>query len=104
MAAKRVRRSIRNASHPKCSTSSAAPSGEYNIAGHYQQAPSPQGGGMIKMVWFKSYGANERPEKSTVSCRAERAGLDLHQDWRPASRAAAARHTKLESIRPVSQD
>ena len=63
LAAKRVRRSIRNASHPKCSTSSAAPSGEYNIAGHYQQAPSPQGGGMIKMVWFKSYAANERPEK-----------------------------------------
>src|SRR6516225_7328681 len=26
--------------------------GEYNFAGQYQQAPSPQGGGMIKAVWF----------------------------------------------------
>jgi hypothetical protein len=37
--------------------------GEYNFAGQYQQAPSPQGGGMIKTAWFKSYAANERPEK-----------------------------------------
>jgi predicted phage terminase large subunit-like protein len=35
--------------------------GEYNFAGQYQQAPSPQGGGMIKAAWFKSYAANERP-------------------------------------------
>ena len=31
LAAKRVRRCIRNASHSKCSTSSAASSGEYNF-------------------------------------------------------------------------
>jgi predicted phage terminase large subunit-like protein len=37
--------------------------GEYNFAGQYQQTPSPQGGGMIKPAWFKSYGRNERPEK-----------------------------------------
>jgi phage terminase large subunit-like protein len=37
--------------------------GEYNFAGQYQQAPSPQGGSMIKTAWFKSYAANERPEK-----------------------------------------
>ena len=37
--------------------------GEYNFAGQYQQMPSPQGGGMIKAVWFQSYAANERPEK-----------------------------------------
>jgi predicted phage terminase large subunit-like protein len=37
--------------------------GEYNFAGQYQQAPSPQGGGMIKAAWFKSYMPNERPEK-----------------------------------------
>ena len=35
--------------------------GEYNFAGQYQQAPSPQGGGMVKSAWFKSYVANERP-------------------------------------------
>jgi hypothetical protein len=39
------------------------PPGEYNFAGQYQQAPSPQGGGMIKAVWFRSYAPNERPEK-----------------------------------------
>jgi hypothetical protein len=37
--------------------------GEYNFAGQYQQAPAPQGGGMIKAAWFRSYAANERPEK-----------------------------------------
>ena len=37
--------------------------GEYNFAGQYQQAPSPQGGGMVKAAWFKSYTANERPEE-----------------------------------------
>jgi predicted phage terminase large subunit-like protein len=37
--------------------------GEYNFAGQYQQAPSPQGGGMVKAAWFKNYAANELPEK-----------------------------------------
>ena len=37
--------------------------GEYNFAGQYQQAPSPQGGGLVKAVWFRSYAANERPDK-----------------------------------------
>jgi phage terminase large subunit-like protein len=37
--------------------------GEYNFAGQYQQAPSPQGGGMIKAAWFRNYAANELPEK-----------------------------------------
>ena len=37
--------------------------GEYNFAGQYQQAPSPQGGGMVKAAWFKNYAANERPDK-----------------------------------------
>jgi predicted phage terminase large subunit-like protein len=37
--------------------------GEYNFTGQYQQAPSPQGGGMVKAAWFPAYGANERPEK-----------------------------------------
>jgi predicted phage terminase large subunit-like protein len=35
--------------------------GEYNFAGQYQQAPAPQGGGMVKAAWFRSYAANERP-------------------------------------------
>ena len=37
--------------------------GESNFVGQYQQAPSPLGGGMVKAAWFKSYAANERPEK-----------------------------------------
>src|SRR5262249_49495472 len=37
--------------------------GEYNFAGQYQQMPAPQGGGMIKAVWFRSYAANEQPDR-----------------------------------------
>ncbi len=37
--------------------------GEYNFAGQYQQMPSPQGGGMVKAAWFRSYAANEQPDK-----------------------------------------
>jgi predicted phage terminase large subunit-like protein len=37
--------------------------GEYNFAGQYQQAPAPQGGGMVKAAWFRHYPANERPEQ-----------------------------------------
>jgi hypothetical protein len=36
--------------------------GEYNFAGQYQKAPSPQGGRMIKGAWFRSYAVNERPD------------------------------------------
>jgi predicted phage terminase large subunit-like protein len=36
--------------------------GEYNFAGQYQQMPAPQGGGMVKAAWFRSYAANERPD------------------------------------------
>jgi predicted phage terminase large subunit-like protein len=36
--------------------------GEYNFAGQYQQAPAPQGGGMVKAAWFKLYAGNERPD------------------------------------------
>ena len=36
--------------------------GEYNFAGQYQQAPAPQGGGMVKAAWFRNYAANERPD------------------------------------------
>jgi predicted phage terminase large subunit-like protein len=37
--------------------------GEYNFASQYQQMPSPQGGGMVKAAWFRSYASNERPDK-----------------------------------------
>jgi predicted phage terminase large subunit-like protein len=37
--------------------------GEYNFAGQYQQAPSPQGGGMVKAAWFRRYAEGERPDE-----------------------------------------
>jgi hypothetical protein len=36
--------------------------GDYNFAGQYEQAPAPQGGGMVKAAWLRSYAANERPD------------------------------------------
>ena len=36
--------------------------GSYNFAGQYQQSPAPQGGGMIKEHWFKTYTPQSRPE------------------------------------------
>src|ERR1700730_1499285 len=35
--------------------------GEYNFAGQYQQMPAPQGGGMVKAAWFRTYAPNELP-------------------------------------------
>jgi hypothetical protein len=32
------------------------------VAGQYQQAPAPQGGGMVKAAWFSNYAPNERPD------------------------------------------
>src|SRR5215469_11140812 len=37
--------------------------GEYNFAGQYQQAPAPQGGGLVKAAWFRNYAPNERPDR-----------------------------------------
>jgi hypothetical protein len=37
--------------------------GEFNFAGQYQQQPSSPEGGMVKAVWFKSYGRGEEPSK-----------------------------------------
>ena len=37
--------------------------GEYNFAGQYQQAPTPLGGGMVKMEWFKTYTPADLPSK-----------------------------------------
>ena len=36
--------------------------GSYAFAGQYQQAPAPQGGGLVKAEWFKRYTANDKPE------------------------------------------
>jgi hypothetical protein len=47
----------------KCWHSSAAPSASTTLPRQYQQAPSPQGSGMVKAAWFKNYAANEVPEK-----------------------------------------
>jgi hypothetical protein len=44
--------------------------GEYNFAGQYQQAPAPQGGGMVKAAWFRNYAPNKGPRNSIASCRA----------------------------------
>jgi hypothetical protein len=52
--------------------------GEYNFAGQYQQMPSPQGGGMVKAAWFRSYAANERPKKFDR----------IVQSWDTASKAS----------------
>jgi len=37
--------------------------GEYNFAGQYQQAPSPMGGGLIKIPWFKTYTPEQLPKE-----------------------------------------
>ena len=36
--------------------------GEYNFAGQYQQRPSPTGGGIIKLKWFRTYLPTDPPE------------------------------------------
>jgi predicted phage terminase large subunit-like protein len=37
--------------------------GSHNFAGQYQQAPSPLGGGMVKLDWFMRYAPGEQPAK-----------------------------------------
>ena len=37
--------------------------GEYNFASQYQQAPTPLGGGMVKIAWFKTYAAADLPAR-----------------------------------------
>jgi len=36
--------------------------GEYNFAGRYQQAPSPLGGGLVKLAWLRHYTQSELPQ------------------------------------------
>jgi len=40
--------------------------GEYNFSGQYQQAPSPLGGGMVKLNWFKRFSLGQAPVKFDV--------------------------------------
>ena len=35
--------------------------GEYNFSGQYQQNPSPLGGGLVKIKWFKTYAETDKP-------------------------------------------
>lgn len=37
--------------------------GEYNFASQYQQAPTPLGGGIVKIAWFKTYAAADLPAR-----------------------------------------
>jgi predicted phage terminase large subunit-like protein len=37
--------------------------GEYNFSGQYQQGPSPLGGGLVKLNWFKRYILGQEPTK-----------------------------------------
>jgi len=63
--------------------------GEYNFAGQYQQAPAPQGGGMVKAAWFRSYAANERPDQfdrivqswDTANKASELSDFSVYTSW-----------------------
>jgi hypothetical protein len=50
--------------------------------GLYQQAPSPQGGGMVKAAWFRRYAEGERPDEF----RPRRAELGHRQQGLRAQR------------------
>jgi predicted phage terminase large subunit-like protein len=52
--------------------------GEYNFAGQYQQSPSPLGGGMVKLEWFKTYQPHELPESFDL----------IFQSWDTANKAS----------------
>lgn len=36
---------------------------EYDFAAQYQQSPAPQGGGLVKVDWFKSFADDDIPER-----------------------------------------
>jgi hypothetical protein len=63
--------------------------GEYNFTGQYQQAPSPQGGGMVKAAWFRSFAVNELPEKfdrvvqswDTATKASELSDFSVYTSW-----------------------
>ena len=50
--------------------------GEYQFAAQYQQSPTPLGGGMVKLKWFKTF--TEPPEKFDF----------IFQSWDTASKAS----------------
>ena len=63
--------------------------GEYNFAGQYQQAPAPQGGGMVKAAWFRTYMPNERPAEfdrivqswDTANKASELSDFSVYTSW-----------------------
>jgi hypothetical protein len=68
--------------------------GEYNFAGQYQQAPSPQGGGMMKAAWFRRYAPNDGASDILgVSPFRRRQGCPL-----------PARGCGISSLVPISTD
>jgi predicted phage terminase large subunit-like protein len=44
--------------------------GEYTFAGQYQQAPAPQGGGLVRAEWFHTYTAANRPATFEMICQS----------------------------------
>jgi predicted phage terminase large subunit-like protein len=52
--------------------------GEYNFAGQYQQAPAPLDGGLVKVGWFKTYTAADRPAKFEI----------IFQSWDTANKSS----------------
>jgi predicted phage terminase large subunit-like protein len=51
--------------------------GEFGFSAQYQQAPIPQGGGMIKSAWFRRYGPEDQPATFDV----------ILQSWDTANKA-----------------
>jgi hypothetical protein len=68
--------------------------GEYNFAGQYQQAPAPEGSGMVKAAWFRNYTANERPEKfdRIVQGWDPTTAQDRHGGSKTAAQTSGCRH------------
>ena len=68
--------------------------GEYNFAGQYQQAPAPEGRGMVKAAWFRNYTANERPEKfdRIVQGWDPTTAQDRHGGSKTAAQTSGCRH------------
>jgi hypothetical protein len=52
--------------------------GSYNFAGQYQQTPAPDGGGIVKREWFKTYTEADKPKKFDY----------IFQSWDTANKAS----------------
>lgn len=56
--------------------------GPYAVAGQFQQAPSPRGGGIIKVEWWRMWEASDFPDFNFVlaSCDLANSGRDIAQN------------------------